>query len=58
MTHPTEGRRILDAGYRKMIAAAIVTGILNYQKFNGPTPGHWAATAFPVAPVKSSKRKK
>jgi N-acetylmuramoyl-L-alanine amidase len=58
MTHPTEGRRILDAGYRKMIAAAIVTGILNYQKLTGSTPESFAAVTPKIAPVKFSKRKK
>ena len=36
MTHPVEGRKIFDAGYRRQIAAAIVKGILNYQKLTAP----------------------
>jgi len=36
MTNPTEGKKIYDAGYRKQMAAAIVRGILNYQKLTAP----------------------
>ena len=32
MTNPTEGKKIYDAAYRKQMAAAIVKGILAYQK--------------------------
>jgi N-acetylmuramoyl-L-alanine amidase len=32
MTHPLEGARIFDAGYRRLMAKAIVQGILAYQK--------------------------
>jgi N-acetylmuramoyl-L-alanine amidase len=56
MTHPAEGRRILDAGYRKMIAAAIVAGILNYQKLNGPKPESFTTRTPKTAPVKFSKQ--
>jgi N-acetylmuramoyl-L-alanine amidase len=38
MTHPAEGRKIYDAGYRRRIAAAIVKGILAYQKLTAPLP--------------------
>ncbi len=38
MTHPVEGRKIFEAGYRRQIAAAIVKGILNYQKLTSPVP--------------------
>jgi N-acetylmuramoyl-L-alanine amidase len=58
MTHPVEGQRILDAGYQKMIATAIMRGILSYQKFIAPTPESFAAVAPKIAPVKSSKRHK
>jgi len=48
MTHPVEGRKIFDAGYRKQIAAAIVKGILNYQKLTAaPSPA-------PAAPTKKA----
>ena len=36
MTHPAEGRRIYDAAWRRQLAAAIVRGILNYQKLAAP----------------------
>ncbi len=42
MTNPTEGKKIYDANYRKQMAAAIVKGILGYQKLTAPI----------VAPVK------
>jgi len=41
MTNPTEGKKIYDAAYRKQMAAAIVKGIVAYQKLTAP----------PVAPV-------
>ena len=36
MTHPVEGKKIFDSAYRKELAAAIVKGILNYQKLTAP----------------------
>ena len=36
LTHPVEGKKIFEASYRKQIAAAIVKGILNYQKLMAP----------------------
>jgi N-acetylmuramoyl-L-alanine amidase len=48
MTHPVEGRKIFDAGYRKQIAAAIVKGILNYQKLT-------AAPSLPAPAVATNK---
>jgi N-acetylmuramoyl-L-alanine amidase len=38
MTNPTEGKKIYDAAYRKQMAAAIVRGILAYQKIAAPSP--------------------
>ena len=38
MTHPTEGKEIFDDAYRKQMAAAMVKGILNYQKLMAPPP--------------------
>jgi N-acetylmuramoyl-L-alanine amidase len=32
MTHPAEGKRIFDAGYRHLMARAVVQGLLAYQK--------------------------
>ena len=39
MTNPTEGKKIFDAAYRKQMAAAIVKGILAYQKMTLPSAG-------------------
>ena len=36
MTHPVEGKKILDSTYRRQMAQAIVTGILAYQKLTVP----------------------
>jgi N-acetylmuramoyl-L-alanine amidase len=36
MTNPTEGKRIYSEAWRKQMAAAIVKGILNYQKLTAP----------------------
>jgi N-acetylmuramoyl-L-alanine amidase len=58
MTHPVEGQKILDAGYQKMIATAIMRGILSYQKMIMPAPESFAAVAPKIAPVKFSKRHK
>ena len=38
MTHPIEGKHIFDAAYRQKMAAAIVKGILAYQKASAPLP--------------------
>jgi N-acetylmuramoyl-L-alanine amidase len=38
MSHPVEGRRIFDAGWRKQMAAAVVHGILSYQTMTAPQP--------------------
>ena len=43
MTHPVEGQRILDPGYRKLMAAAVLKGILAYQKLTTPPPPPAAA---------------
>jgi N-acetylmuramoyl-L-alanine amidase len=36
MTNPAESKKIYDANYRKQMAAAIVKGILGYQKLTAP----------------------
>jgi N-acetylmuramoyl-L-alanine amidase len=36
MTHPTEGKKIFDTNYRKQMAAAMVKGIMAYQKLTAP----------------------
>lgn len=38
MTNPTEGKKIYSAEYRRQMAAAIVKGILQYQKLTTPPP--------------------
>ena len=38
MSHPAEGKKIFNAGYRRDMAQAIVKGILAYQKFTSPAP--------------------
>jgi N-acetylmuramoyl-L-alanine amidase len=38
MTHPSEGKKIFDPAYRKQMAAAIVKGILAYQRLTAPPP--------------------
>jgi N-acetylmuramoyl-L-alanine amidase len=47
MSHPVEGRRIFDAGWRKQMAAALVRAVLNYQKL----------VALPVPPPAVSTNK-
>jgi len=37
MTHPVEGKKIYSDSYRRQIAAAIVKGIVNYQKLTAPS---------------------
>jgi N-acetylmuramoyl-L-alanine amidase len=50
MTHPSEGKKIFDAAYRKQMAAAIVKGILAYQRLTAP-----AASPSPVVNPSTSK---
>jgi N-acetylmuramoyl-L-alanine amidase len=38
MSHPVEGKKIFSEDYRRQMAAAIVKGILNYQKLTAPPP--------------------
>lgn len=57
MTHPSDGKKIADAGYRKQMAAAIVKGILNYQKLTTPTDTQkTVATPAKKAPVNTGKK--
>ncbi len=53
MTHPVEGRKIFDAGWRKQMAAAVLRGIVNYQKLTAPNP---ALPIFSTAPVSSARK--
>jgi hypothetical protein len=43
MTNPTEGKKIFDAAYRKQMAAAMVKGILAYQRLTAPSPAPTSA---------------
>jgi N-acetylmuramoyl-L-alanine amidase len=54
MTHPVEGKKIFDSAYRKQLAAAIVKGILNYQKLTAPVDQPYTNSV----PVKYHKKKK
>ena len=38
MTNPVEGKKIYSAAYRSQLAAAIVKGVLSYQKATAPQP--------------------
>ena len=38
LSHPVEGRKILDPAYRREIARAIVEGVLAYKHLLGPAP--------------------
>ena len=40
MTNPLEGKKIYSADYRHQMAAAIVKGVLAYQKMTAPAPLH------------------
>jgi N-acetylmuramoyl-L-alanine amidase len=55
MTHPVEGRRIFDADSRKQMAAAIVRGILSYQKLTTIPPSPPPATVSAKAGFSSRK---
>jgi N-acetylmuramoyl-L-alanine amidase len=56
MSHPVEGKKIFDAAYRKQMAAAIVKGILNYQKLTAPpTPKSNPAGTNKISSAKSAK---
>ena len=58
MTHPTEGKRIFDAAYRRQMAAAIVKGILAYQKLTAPAVPPAIAAVTNRAPAKTSTLRK
>jgi N-acetylmuramoyl-L-alanine amidase len=55
MTNPTEGKKIFDSGYRKQMAAAMVKGILNYQKIIAPAFAPAITTPKKVSNMKSAK---
>jgi len=47
MTNPAESKRIYDAAWRRQMAAAIVKGILNYQRLSAPPAFALPATNHP-----------
>ncbi|HEV2693161.1 MAG TPA: N-acetylmuramoyl-L-alanine amidase [Verrucomicrobiae bacterium] len=51
MSHPVEGKKIFDAGYRQQMAAAIVKGILSYDKLADPP------VMVPRKPAPAGKKK-
>jgi N-acetylmuramoyl-L-alanine amidase len=55
MTNPTEGKKIYDAAYRKQMAAAIVKGILAYQKLTAPAASPPNAPSHPPVKILSKK---
>jgi N-acetylmuramoyl-L-alanine amidase len=57
MTHPVEGKKIFTDAYRKQIAAAIVKGVLNYQKLTLPAATPAVAATNKVSKPKPPKRK-
>ena len=56
MTHPIEGKKILDSAYRRQMAQAIIKGILNYQNLTSP-PVPPARVATPTNSVKVPAKK-
>jgi N-acetylmuramoyl-L-alanine amidase len=55
MTNPLEGKRIYDSAYRKQMAAAIVKGILNYQKITSSAVAPAIAAPNKNSNVKNAK---
>jgi N-acetylmuramoyl-L-alanine amidase len=59
MSNPAEGKKIYDAAYRKQMAAAIVKGIVAYEKLTAPPapppPKTNPAGTNKVSSVKSAK---
>jgi N-acetylmuramoyl-L-alanine amidase len=55
MTNPTEGKKIYNTTYRKQMAAAIVKGILNYQKITAPAVVPAITTTNKISNVKSAR---
>jgi N-acetylmuramoyl-L-alanine amidase len=57
MTNPTEGKKIYAAAYRKQMAAAIVKGILTYQKLTAPpvTTSTSTTTNHPAGKIPAAK---
>jgi N-acetylmuramoyl-L-alanine amidase len=57
MSHPVEGKKIFDAGWRKQMAAALVRAIVSYQKLTAPPrPANLPMTNRPAIKVAPQKR--
>jgi N-acetylmuramoyl-L-alanine amidase len=57
MTHPVEGKKILDSTYRRQMAQAIVGGIVTYQKLTAPpVPPALSVTNRPPAKLATAKK--
>jgi N-acetylmuramoyl-L-alanine amidase len=56
MTHPSEGKKIFDAAYRRQMAAAMVKGILAYQKLTAPAVLPTLPSNRPAEKVSATKR--
>jgi N-acetylmuramoyl-L-alanine amidase len=55
MSHPVEGRKIFDAGWRRQMAAAIVRGIQSYQKLTAPSPAPPSVATVATATPRGAK---
>jgi len=57
MSHPAEGKRIFDAGWRKQMASALVRAVVNYQKLTEPPrPANLPVTNRPAIKTPPAKR--
>ncbi|HEX4350061.1 MAG TPA: N-acetylmuramoyl-L-alanine amidase [Verrucomicrobiae bacterium] len=57
MSHPVEGKKIFDAGWRKQMAAAVVRAIVNYQKLTTPPrPANLPVTNRPAIKLVPQKK--
>ena len=56
LSHPVEGKKIFDSAYRRQMAAAIVKGILAYQK-PASVPAKVKSTAASAAAVRKRAEK-
>ena len=55
MSHPVEGKKIFDAGWRKQMAAALVRAIVNYQKLTTPPAAPPAASSNKTTSAKKQR---
>ena len=55
MTNPAESKRIYDTAWRRQMAAAIVKGILNYQKLTAPPPASYHSPPTSHPPLNPSR---